>query len=184
MSLAIKAAAATQHLFVSQLLTSPFVSPIPNSFTHIFYSQFYSHLYSHFLLLFQCYSHLNFPHARLFTSYFPHSKLFHSHSNFFTPIPIFYSHFIFLLPFQCYSHLNFPSVSIFVSFELFHSLHNWCCNTCQYTAIYVSMASCCFVSTFFGWSRLSYFCRSAGGVIFILCYSTFVLCSILTVDKL
>ena len=70
-------------------------------------------------------------------------QLFYSHS-------IFYSHFIFLLPFQCYYHLNFPSVSISLSFELFHSLHNWCCNTCQYTAIYMSIASCCFVSTFLG----------------------------------
>ena len=111
LSLAIKAAASPHTCLCPSCSHARLFPPF-----QIVLLTFFTHICTHiFLLLFQCYSHLNFcpscSHVRLFTSYFPHSKLFHSQSNFFTHIP-FFTH----ISFFC-SHSNVTIISIFLQFQ-------------------------------------------------------------------
>ena len=145
---------SSQYLFVSQLLTRPFVPPIPNRFTHIFYS----HFLLTFVLTFFCfYSNVTLTSISVQAAHTSVcSPVISPIPNFFTHNPIFLLTFHFLLAFHFLAPIRMLLSSQF-SFSFNFSLF-WVVplfaqlmfNTCQYTAIYMSIASCCFVSTFLG----------------------------------
>ena len=103
---------SSQYLFVSQLLTRPFVPPIPNCFTHIFYS----HLYSHFFAFIPMLLSPQFL-SKLLTRPFVH-QLFPPFQTFSLTIQFFYSHSIFFthISFFC-SHSNVTIISIFLQLQ-------------------------------------------------------------------